>query len=202
MISRQGDALVERGRDPPKPPVIELQVHTPHALFHSLDPSPLIGRDLDDAVERYIVESALEAKSASYTLVLHIADGELTADQTKALADSIRAYFAYRREEESRKLRWLMREGKDSLVIGLAFLCGCSLLGLLATQILPAPVGSLLNEGLLIIGWVANWRPVEIFLHGWRPLVRQRAVFAALAKMEVEVLQPPPPCSRQVAVER
>jgi hypothetical protein len=50
---------------------------------------------------------------------------------------------------------------------------------------LPEPFGSFLNEGLLIIGWVANWRPIEIFLYDWRPMRRQRDILAALGRMEI-----------------
>ena len=30
------------------------------------------------------------------------------------------------------------------------------------------------EESLLIFGWVANWRPIEIFLYEWWPVVRRR----------------------------
>jgi len=31
-----------------------------------------------------------------------------------------------------------------------------------------------LREGLLLIGWVALWPPVEIFLYDWQPILRQQ----------------------------
>jgi hypothetical protein len=44
------------------------------------------------------------------------------------------------------------------------------------------------DEGLIILGWVANWRPLEIFLYDWWPLARRRRLFQRLAEMPVEVL--------------
>ena len=45
----------------------------------------------------------------------------------------------------------------------------------------------MLAEGLLIIGWVGLWRPVEIFLYDWWPIRRRQQHFAALAAMPVDV---------------
>jgi hypothetical protein len=44
-----------------------------------------------------------------------------------------------------------------------------------------------LGEGLLIIGWVALWRPVEMFLYDWWPVLRRAWRFEAIARMPVEV---------------
>ncbi|MDP4361090.1 hypothetical protein QR510_31140, partial [Escherichia coli] len=43
------------------------------------------------------------------------------------------------------------------------------------------------NEGLIILGWVANWRPVEIFLYEWWPLARRQNLYTRLADATVEV---------------
>jgi hypothetical protein len=169
---------------------IELKVDAPQRLFHDLDPSPLAGRDLDEAVDSYIIESARELRASRYELLLHVHDGGLPPERREALAESIRGYFAYRQDMENRKLRRLLAEGRRTLAIGLAFLFVCGLLGVLASDALPEPVGPFLNQGLLIIGWVANWRPVEIFLHGWQPIRRERDLLGALAQMEVRFLEP------------
>jgi hypothetical protein len=40
---------------------------------------------------------------------------------------------------------------------------------------------------MLIIGWVAMWRPLEIFLYEWVPIRRRRKVLEQLSKMAVLV---------------
>lgn len=166
---------------------IEVNVDAPDRLFHELDPSPLVGRDLDDQVENYILSCAREMRTERYALILHVPQklmpGKIEGD---ALCDAIRTYFTYRRDQEARKLRHLMREGRQSAAIGLAFLFVCGALGVLALRAFPAPMGSFLNEGLLIIGWVANWRPVEIFLYDWRPIRREWRILDGLARMPVD----------------
>lgn len=36
------------------------------------------------------------------------------------------------------------------------------------------PVVRALEESLIILGWVANWKPIETFLYDWWPLKRRR----------------------------
>ena len=167
--------------------VIELSVDEPEDLFHAFDPSPMVGRDLDNEVEAYIVESALELPQTRYALALHVLNGGGDGRTTDEIAPAIRGYFAYRLEVQSRRIRFLLREGRNALLVGLLFLLVCWGLGLLAQRLVAAPFGDFFREGLLIIGWVANWKPVEIFLYDWRPMVRQRNVLRALTEMEIEL---------------
>ncbi|WP_018237652.1 hypothetical protein [Ensifer sp. BR816] len=51
-----------------------------------------------------------------------------------------------------------------------------------------AAYSRVIGEGLLIFGWVANWRALEIFLYGWWPIVRRRRLYRRLAAAEVKVL--------------
>jgi hypothetical protein len=48
-------------------------------------------------------------------------------------------------------------------------------------------VAQVVEESLLIFGWVANWRPIEIFLYEWWPIVRRRNLYQRLSAAEVEL---------------
>lgn len=165
--------------------VIDLRIRIPGDLFHKFDPSPMVGRDLDNEVEEYIVESALELSERAYRLVIHVAQPEADHDSKETIAAAIRSYFAYRSEVQARRLRLLMREGRQALVMGMGFLALCWGLGFLATETVPKPFGEFLSEGLLIVGWVANWRPAEIFLYDWRPMKQRREILDELAVMDI-----------------
>ena len=45
-----------------------------------------------------------------------------------------------------------------------------------------------LGEGLVIGGWVAMWRPIEILLYDWWPLRREIALRERLKDLTVELL--------------
>ena len=51
----------------------------------------------------------------------------------------------------------------------------------------PGAVSAIVCEGMLIIGWVAMWRPLEIFLYEWVPIRRRCRILATLAKIPVVV---------------
>jgi len=49
------------------------------------------------------------------------------------------------------------------------------------------PVGALIRETLVIGGWVAMWRPLEIFLYDWWPIRAERKLYDRLSVMPVRV---------------
>jgi hypothetical protein len=48
----------------------------------------------------------------------------------------------------------------------------------------------LTREGLVIGGWVAMWRPLEIFLYDWWPIHAEARLFDRLAAMPVRIEYP------------
>jgi hypothetical protein len=49
----------------------------------------------------------------------------------------------------------------------------------------------MLSEGLTIIGWVAMWEPVNVFLYGWWPLVQKKNIYNKILGMDVKVSSGP-----------
>jgi len=48
---------------------------------------------------------------------------------------------------------------------------------------------AVLRESLTIAGWVAMWRPMQIYLYDWWPVRQRGRVYAKLSQMPVEVLR-------------
>jgi hypothetical protein len=44
---------------------------------------------------------------------------------------------------------------------------------------------SIIEEGFLISGWVAMWRPIQVFLYDWWPIRRRRRIYEKLAQIPV-----------------
>ncbi len=53
-------------------------------------------------------------------------------------------------------------------------------------------LASILKESLTIGGWVAMWRPLEIFLYDWWPLTARRRVLRKLSAAPVKLKLPRP----------
>jgi ABC-type spermidine/putrescine transport system permease subunit I len=82
----------------------------------------------------------------------------------------------------------LFRTGRFSLLVGLIVLSVCLMLGLFLSQkFQKGPFPDIFREGFLILGWVAIWRPSEIFLYAWPPLLRRRKLFERLMQARVTV---------------
>jgi hypothetical protein len=170
--------------------VLELHVAEMRQLFNAMDPAPFRERDLDPNAEAYIVDWGREvAAGQPLGLVVHLGREPATAEHTALLRDAIHEYFRQRALATRRQLRQLFRVGRISLLIGLAFLGGALLLGeLVAGLVDKERYGSIIKESFVIGGWVALWRPLEIFLYDWWPILTEARLLDRLAEMHVRVM--------------
>ena len=171
---------------------IEIRIAELSALFNSMDPTPFHHRDLDrDAVE-FLENWALEFSPGSrFCINVHL-EKMPPSDPSSLLAESIRNYFDYRSTQAKRHLRLLFIEGRTSLLIGLGFLTVCLLGADLLAVFATNTFSKLVKESLLIGGWVAMWRPMQIFLYEWWPIVRKRRIYRNLGGATVRVRQAAP----------
>jgi len=171
------------------PHSIRLKLRDINQLFNSMDPSPFIEKDLDDEAEEFIVSWAQEIPSDA-PLRLSIYLEQWPADDPKELIKtSVHNYFTHRAEITDLEFRRLLKQGRTSLIIGVVFLSACLLL---IKVLLGGEVGTwaaIGRESLTIAGWVAMWRPMEIYLYDWWPLRRRERIYRKLSHMPVEVLQ-------------
>lgn len=166
---------------------IELQVTSLDQLFNSLDPFPFRERDLDKSAEEYIVGWARELpSSAAIDIVIHLPAAETKYWHEREVEDAFHHYFDYRAEVVGRDLHELFRVGRRSLAIGLAVLLVSVGLSELSLRTFGHEgLVAIVNEGLIVLGWVANWRPLEIFLYHWWPIAGQRRLYRRLAAASV-----------------
>ncbi len=184
------DCAAQGERPPAGRGVIEVRLREVRQLFDALDPSPFREKDLDPDAEEYIVESVKELPSgAPCALVIHLDQPTGLPDEERAVGDAIRVHFARRAKLLRRDLRRLFRRGLISLAIGVAFLITIFVVVRLIGQVLgETAVAVLSREGLVIVGWVAMWRPLEIFLYDWWPILGERRVRERLSRIEVRVV--------------
>lgn len=165
--------------------LIELRLREVRQLFQQLDPAPFRDKDLDPAAEAYIEDAVREIGSKQRArLLIHLPEQERSSEAARSLPESISNYFSYRAQQTRVELGRLLRLAAVNLLIGLLFLAACLAL---RRALLGGGSYELLAEGLLIIGWVALWRPVEMFLYDWWPVLRRRRRLDAIARMPVEV---------------
>ena len=167
---------------------IELWLATPQQLFNTLDPSPFHEKDLDRDAEEYIVGTADEFPlTRRVRLTINLPADQMPLAQRLSLGQAIQNYFTARQNESDRRMRFQFREGRVSLAIGVGFLVVCVSIGQLALALPGDTLGRVLQEGLLILGWVAMWRPLQVLLYDWWPIRHHSRLCAKLAAMPVEI---------------
>lgn len=175
---------------PPDCAVIEVRVGELKQLFNSMDPAPFWERDLDpDAVE-YIVESAQEVRAGRpLGLIVHLGREAATPEAVSMVRAAVHEDFKHRAVATRRQLRQLLRVGRMSLLIGLLFLAAAIIVGDVVVGLVSRErSGTFVQESLIIGGWVALWRPLEIFLYEWWPIRAEAKLYDRLSEMPVRVV--------------
>ena len=173
--------------------LIEVRVGELKQLFNSLDPTPFLERDLDPKAEEFIAGWARELPAdAPICLIVHV-DRQATPEQIALLHEAVGEFFRQRAVVTRQRLRQLFRIGRTSLVIGLAFLAASVALGdVIAKMLGEWRFGGIIRESLLIGGWVAMWRPLEVFLYDWWPIRAEARLFDRLSAMTVRIVASQP----------
>lgn len=105
------------------------------------------------------------------------------------LASALRAFCFVKSEELGEQSQVMAKEARRALVRGGAFLGICLAVSTFfkGVEILPQLLNPLVTEGLVIAGWVAMWRPIELLLYDRRPDWENAGIYRAIAAMPVVV---------------
>jgi len=168
---------------------IQVRVSDISQLFDTLDPFPFPQRDLDKDAEEFIVGWARELpRDKPLNIVIYLPAAELQKQSPGQIREAMNCYFDYRAKLIGRELNELFRVGRRSLLIGIGVLAiALGITQLIAGVFSSMPLGRFVEESLIIVAWVANWRPIEIFLYDWWPIVRKRNLYRRLAEAPVEL---------------
>lgn len=165
---------------------IEIKLKTFNQIFDDRDPAPFRERDLDDEAVEYIVSSFRDAGSSSdFQLVIYGPRAEENSRAANDIITSIHAYFSYESEAMRKRIKSALRIGLISLIIGLAFLTTA----VVTMQLIPkdaAVTGSMIKEGLTLLGWVSMWKPINTFLYEWWPLLALKRTYDKLSVIEIK----------------
>jgi hypothetical protein len=171
---------------------IQISLRDLSQLFNSMDPAPFHEKDLDRNAEEFIESWVSEfPRNEPVSLDIYLQQWPESPDAQEVAEKAIHNYFAYRTQLNRREFSRLIKQGRTSLMIGFLFLAAC----LLASQVIAPLAGTALHElareSLLIVGWVALWKPLEIYLYDWWPLRRRGVILRKMSEMPVELRRRP-----------
>jgi hypothetical protein len=171
------------------PNIIQVKVDDVSQLFNTLDPTPFRERDLDKDAEDFIVGWMRElSQRKPVEIIIYVRDTAAQKLNPQQVREALNGYFAYRANAFTKELKELFRVGRRSAIIGLTVLAICMLLSSAVAALFgKSDFSRYVSEGLNILGWVANWNPIEIFLYDWWPVVQRRNLYRRLSKVNVTV---------------
>jgi hypothetical protein len=167
-----------------EPGLIEIRLTRASQLFNSFDPTPFPGRDLDDDAEEFIVSWAQEFRhNEDLRIVVHLPATECETDAAGNIAPAVSKHFEYRIGVMRHQLAELFRQGRLYLLVGLTIFIVCLGAAQILREAFPGnAVAGFAEQGLAVVGWVANWKPFEMLLYDWWPLRRRIRLFQRLAR--------------------
>ncbi len=168
---------------------IELKLHGMAQLFNSMDPSPFNEKDLDHDAEEFIVSWAQEYPAKDPLELIVYLDQWPQEDPTQVIQQAIHHYFLYRSKISIMEFRHLMKQARTSLMIGLVFLATCLFISHVLLNEIDHGWIFFVKESLTIMGWVAMWRPMQLYLYDWWPVRQQIQTHEKLSQMPVKVVQ-------------
>ena len=164
--------------------IIEIAADKVEDLYNDYQKSaPFLKKDLEQELVDYIVDSVSEIGNEKILLQFSIS-GVTGQERIARVKLSIREYFHYLMELESREMRRMFR---TSLIL---FLIGITLLVLLLwfnqlVQTHDSMLTRILTEGLTVAAWVSLWEALATFLINWAPHRRQIKLFRRIADAPV-----------------
>ena len=175
---------------------LELRVRDLAQLFNSMDPTPFLNKDLDREAEAFIETWAMRhGPDSRMHITIHVenlldANATMGAeDASVRMGEAIHNFFDYKADLVRGDLEQLLRQGRASLLIGLSFVTVCLISADAIGQLGTGTAFTIARESLTIVGWVAMWRPLQIFLYEWWPLARRIRVYKTLKRAQVRVIQ-------------
>lgn len=175
------------------PDVIELRLRDSAQLFNTLDPFPFRERDLATEAVEYIVDWAQDLpKDKPIRIVVHLQSrGREQGAAPDDIARAIAACFADKAKTEAKALRQHFKDTRRAFLIGIPLLAVCLFAAWQLSLKADGAVGRLVSESLIIVGWVVLWRPAEMCLYDWLPMVRRKKLYRRLAEAVVTVSPDP-----------
>ncbi|HEY3361865.1 MAG TPA: hypothetical protein VGK06_08610 [Methanosarcina sp.] len=169
--------------------LIELELNSLMQIFNSFDPAPFREKELDPEAEEYIYNTVGEFPlKKPLEILIYIPSSEFDEETEHTLKEAVRNHFSYKKVLMDIELRRLLQRGRRNVEIAIVFLFLCLLIIQLLSTFEQGLINTTLSEGLTIIGWVALWEPVYVFLYGWWPIIQKRNIYKKILSMDISVI--------------
>jgi hypothetical protein len=115
--------------------------------------------------------------------------GPGTLKRSEEIETAIHRHFAYRKIKSLKQLSRTLQRGWRSLLVAIVFLSLLVSFTLIVIGRMPeGGLSIIFREILIILGWVALWRPADLLLYEWRRFKRDANLFERLEHCKIEFI--------------
>lgn len=171
----------------PSGKTIHIKMASLDAMFDNRDPAPFPRRKLDADWMDYVLNALERGGAGPVHLALEGAPAVVNAADPATLVADIHEQLKGHEQMLGRRLAENFRMGRRYLATALVVLAVFATLSGLSAQIFDGFLARILSEGFLIVGWVALWKPAEILLYDWLPIVEERRKIKRLLEGRVTI---------------
>jgi hypothetical protein len=145
------------------------------------------------AMERLIrqLKPGWSLHTRNVRLTIMLPADQITPETQSQIRGSFERFCRKKIEENTIQLRNIRWSGIRQIPFSFVFLAVCIGLGTLFGSGLiphiPAWLGTVLNEGFYIIGWVSLWGPTETLLFDPQPLKRENKILNKLVSIPLDI---------------
>ena len=164
---------------------IDVRVRAIEQIFDNRDPMPFLERDLDDEVALYLTECATDVGREPLRVVFW---SEASCLDEAAVQKAFRSHFEYELGRARRHVRSSARSARNGFLLGVGLMALLRVVSeVFVMQLSPSDARRVLHEGLVIVSWVALWRPIELVLYDFWPVREKRRIIERLRDAEVSL---------------
>lgn len=177
---------------------VTLELDTIRELLIAPDFDPFSEKETEymgqSAVERLMkqLKPGWTLRKRKFRLTILLPRDQITPGIQEQVTGAIHRYCARKLSDNAIQLRNIHWQGLRQLPFSFAFLAVClglaTFFGSGVVAGIPAWLGSVLNNGFQIIGWVSLWGPTETLLFDPIPVRRENKVIRVLMEIPIEIL--------------
>ena len=165
---------------------VHVRVRQLSQLFNSFDPSPFWDRDLDRSAAQYI-EAEFDDRPRDHDWILEVVTEDDQQYRATDIQQALKVYYQRLAESTLRQQRRRVRAGQWAMAAGLVVFALSTVGRDLLSRRLSDGLPRLLDDGLIIIAWIAVWLPLEQLISDVLPMLRDRRFYARLAGVRVHL---------------
>lgn len=170
---------------------ITLRLKDSKHLFVSSETPPFGVDGLPISGMDYLVNQLSYQKSLSISkLSIQFPTTLLQSVKFYEIDRQIKRFCSYKIDQIENEKKELAREGLHALQSGGIFLAVSLILATLVQRLalLPDLLQEFAVEGLLIVGWVGLWHPIELLIYGLWPYRKEKRIYEHISNMEIELI--------------